>query len=119
MNTDENLVTIRGNVGEQPDLRATPSGTTNVVLEVATSEQWIDPISQEMIKGTEWHKIFFFGSVADFIIRDSKIKKGTRVYITGYLRTRKANVLGRPHKVVEIIGKTCVPVFTRGDNVNE
>lgn len=82
-----NKVILIGNLGQDPDTKAMPSGTTVCNLRIATSESWKDKQSGEMKEQTEWHTVAMFGRLAE--IAGEYLKKGSQVYIEGRLRTRK------------------------------
>ena len=82
-----NKVIIIGNLGVEPDVRHLPSGGQVTNIRVATSEQWNDKQSGEKRENTEWHRIVFFGKLAE--IAGEYLKKGSQVYIEGRLQTRK------------------------------
>jgi single-strand DNA-binding protein len=79
-----NKVILLGNVGKDPEQRATPSGTVIVSFSIATSERFKDATGNWADR-TEWHNLVAFGKVAE-IIRDY-VKKGSKIYIEGSLRT--------------------------------
>jgi single-strand DNA-binding protein len=82
-----NKVIIVGNLGADPDTRAMPSGNSVTNVSVATSESWNDKNTGERQEKTEWHKVVFFGRLAE--IADQYLKKGSQVYVEGKLQTRK------------------------------
>ena len=82
-----NKVTIIGNLGRDPDNRYLPSGEQVTGIAVATSDRWKDKATGEQKEATEWHRISFFGKLAE--IAGQYLKKGSQVYIEGRLRTRK------------------------------
>lgn len=82
-----NKVILIGNLGADPETRAMPSGMTVANIRVATSEQWKDKQSGESKERTEWHSIAMFGRLGE--IAGEYLKKGSKVYIEGSLRTRK------------------------------
>ena len=82
-----NKVTLIGNVGADPELRYTTSGTAIASLSVATSESWTDKQSGEKQERTEWHRVKFFGRLAEIV--GEYAKKGRQVYVEGSLRTEK------------------------------
>jgi single-strand DNA-binding protein len=82
-----NKVILIGNLGSDPESRAMPSGTSVTNIRIATSESWKDKQSGENKERTEWHNVAFFGRLAE--IADEYLKKGSKVYIEGQLRTRK------------------------------
>lgn len=82
-----NKVILVGNLGQDPETRYMPSGgaVTNVTL--ATSETWKDKRSGQQQERTEWHRVVFFNRLAE--IASEFLKKGSKVYLEGSLRTRK------------------------------
>lgn len=82
-----NKVQIIGNLGRDPETRYMPSGDAMTTLAVATSETWEDKTTGEKKEATEWHRITFFGKLAE--IAGQYLKKGSKVYIEGSLRSRK------------------------------
>ncbi|MCK1065032.1 single-stranded DNA-binding protein [Pluralibacter gergoviae] len=82
-----NKVIVLGRVGQDPEIRYSPSGTAFASLSVATSEQWRDKQSGEQKELTEWHKVSIVGKLAE--IAGQYVKKGDQVYFEGQLRTRK------------------------------
>ena len=82
-----NKVIIVGNLGADPETRYLPSGEAVANIRVATTETWKDKQSGEKKEATEWHRISFFGRLAE--IAGEYLKKGSQVYVEGSLRTRK------------------------------
>ena len=82
-----NKVILIGNLGADPETRAMPSGMTVANIRVATSENWKDKQSGENKERTEWHTVALFGRLGE--IAGEYLKKGSKVYIEGSLRTRK------------------------------
>jgi single-strand DNA-binding protein len=82
-----NKVIIVGNLGADPETRYMPSGEAVANIRVATTETWKDKQSGEKKEATEWHRISFFGRLAE--IAGEYLKKGSQVYVEGSLRTRK------------------------------
>jgi single-strand DNA-binding protein len=82
-----NKVIIVGNLGADPETRYTPGGDAVTNIRVATTDKWKDKASGEMKEATEWHRIAFFGRLAE--VAGEYLKKGSQVYIEGSLRTRK------------------------------
>jgi single-strand DNA-binding protein len=82
-----NKVIIVGNLGADPETRYTPSGDAVTNIRVATTDKWKDKASGEMKEQTEWHRVAFFGRLAE--VAGEYLKKGSQVYIEGSLRTRK------------------------------
>jgi len=82
-----NKVIILGNLGANPEVRATRTGGTITTLSVATSEQWTDKNSGQKQEKTEWHRVLLFNRLAE-VARDY-LQKGRQVYIEGKIQTRK------------------------------
>ena len=82
-----NKVILVGNLGADPETRYLPSGEAVTNIRVATTDRWKDKASGEMKEATEWHRIAFFGRLAE--IAGEYLKKGSQVYVEGSLRTRK------------------------------
>jgi single-strand DNA-binding protein len=82
-----NKVILIGNLGSDPEVRSTGSGTTVCSFSLATSESWTDKQSGEKQERTEWHRIKIFGRLGE--IAGEYLKKGRQVYIEGSIRTDK------------------------------
>jgi single-strand DNA-binding protein len=100
-----NKVIIVGNLGADPETRYTPGGDAITNIRVATTDKWKDKASGEMKEATEWHRIAFFGRLAE--IAGEYLKKGSQVYVEGSLRTRKwQDKEGQDRYSTEIRGDT-------------
>jgi single-strand DNA-binding protein len=82
-----NKVILVGNLGADPESKYLPSGDAVTNIRIATTDRWKDKASGEMKEATEWHRIAFFGRLAE--IAGEYLKKGSQVYIEGRIRTRK------------------------------
>lgn len=82
-----NKVILIGNLGQDPEVRYTPSGMAVANLRIATSEQWRDKQTGENKDRTEWHSVVLYGKTAE--IAGQYLKKGRQVYLEGRLQTRK------------------------------
>jgi single-strand DNA-binding protein len=82
-----NKVIIVGNLGRDPETRYLPSGEAVTNISVATTDTWKDKATGEKKEATEWHRVSFFGKLAE--IAGEYLKKGSQVYVEGSLRTRK------------------------------
>jgi single-strand DNA-binding protein len=82
-----NKVIIVGNLGRDPETRYMPSGDAMTSIAVATTDKWRDKATGEQKEATEWHRIAFFGKLAE--IAGQYLKKGSQVYVEGKLKTRK------------------------------
>jgi single-strand DNA-binding protein len=97
-----NKVIIVGNIGRDPETRYMPSGDAVTNISVATSDRYKDKQTGEMKETTEWHRVAFFGKLAE--IAGQYLKKGSQVYVEGRLRTRKwADVSGQEKYSTEIV----------------
>lgn len=108
-----NKVILIGNLGADPETRAMPSGSQVANLRVATSASWRDKQTGEQQERTEWHRVAFFGRLAE--IAGEYLKKGSQVYIEGSLRTRKyTDKQGNERYSTEIIGNELQMLGGRG-----
>ncbi|MDH2370004.1 single-stranded DNA-binding protein [Providencia rettgeri] len=82
-----NKVILIGHLGQDPEIRYMPAGGAVANLTLATSESWRDKQSGEMREKTEWHRVCIFGKLAE--VAGEYLKKGSQVYIEGFLQTRK------------------------------
>lgn len=82
-----NKVILVGNLGNDPEQKAMPNGNPVANITVATSERWKDKQTGQQQEKTEWHRIVFFNRLAE--IAGQYLKKGSKVYLEGQLRTRK------------------------------
>jgi single-strand DNA-binding protein len=96
-----NKVIIIGNLGNDPEQRAMPNGNAVTNITVATSESWKDKESGQQQERTEWHKVVFFNRLAEVV--GQYLKKGSKVYLEGSLRTRQWDKDGQKHYTTEIV----------------
>ena len=82
-----NKVILVGNLGKDPETRYAPSGDAICNITLATTDTWRDKASGEKREATEWHRVVFFGKLAE--IAGQYLRKGSQVYVEGSLRTRK------------------------------
>ncbi len=82
-----NKVILVGNLGQDPEVKYTPDGAAITTISIATSESWKDRNSGETREKTEWHRVVFFGKLAE--IAGEYLRKGSQVYVEGKLQTRK------------------------------
>lgn len=82
-----NKAILVGNLGNDPEVKYTNSGSAIANLTVATSEEWKDKTTGESKSLTEWHRVVLFGKLAE--VAGEYLRKGSQVYIEGQLRTRK------------------------------
>lgn len=109
-----NKVILVGNLGNDPDTRYTPSGTAVTTISVATSETWTDKQTGQKQERTEWHRVKFFGRLAE--IAGEYLRKGSQVYIEGSLRTDKyTDKQGIERYSTDIIASEMQMLGSRGD----
>ena len=82
-----NRVILIGNLGKDPETRYAPSGDAICNTTLATTDTWRDKATGEKREATEWHRVVFFGKLAE--IAGQYLKKGSQVYLEGKLKTRK------------------------------
>lgn len=82
-----NKVILVGNLGADPEVRYLPSGAAVANIRLATTDRYKDKASGELKEATEWHRVSFFGRLAEIV--SEYLKKGSSVYLEGRIRTRK------------------------------
>ncbi len=108
-----NKVILIGNLGQDPEVRFTPSGTAVANLNLATSDTWMDRQSGQRQERTEWHRIVLFNKTAE--IAQQYLKKGSKVYIEGRLQTRKwQDQNGQDRYSTEIVANDMQMLDSRG-----
>lgn len=110
-----NKVILVGNLGNDPDTRYLPDGGAVTNISVATSESWKDKNTGQQNDRTEWHRVVFFRRLAE--IAGEYLKKGSKVYIEGKLRTRQYEKEGQRHYSTEIVADEMQMLDSRGDNM--
>ena len=109
-----NKVIIVGNLGRDPENRYLPSGEQVTSIAIATTDRWRDKATGEQKEQTEWHRISFFGKLAE--IAGQYLKKGSQVYVEGRIRTRKyTDREGIERYATEIIGDTMQMLGSKQD----
>lgn len=112
-----NKVIIVGNLGNDPEIRTMPNGDMVTKISVATSESWTDKNTGERKTQTEWHSIMFYRRQAE--VAGEYLRKGSKVYVEGRLRTRKwQDQNGQDRYTTEIQGDVLQMLDSRqsGDN---
>ena len=108
-----NKVILVGNLGRDPEVRYSPNGQAVANVTLATSESWKDKTSGEKQERTEWHRIVFFGRLAE--IAGEYLKKGAQIYIEGRLQTRKwQDKDGHDRYTTEIVANDMQMLGSRG-----
>ena len=111
-----NKVILIGNVGGDPETRHLPNGNAVTNLTLATSDGWKDKQTGQMQERTEWHRVSFFGKIAE--IAGEYLRKGSKIYIEGRLQTREWEKDGVKRYTTEIVvdmGGTMQMLDSRGD----
>lgn len=96
-----NKVILIGNIGKDPELKYFPNGDAFCNLTLATTENWTDKGSGERKERTEWHNVVFTRKLAEIV--GQYVKKGSKVYVEGSLRTRKWEKDGVERYTTEIV----------------
>ena len=108
-----NKVILIGNCGQDPETRYSASGAAITNINLATSETWKDKQSGQPQERTEWHRVVFFNRLAE--IAGEYLKKGSKVYIEGSLRTRKwQDQQGQDRYTTEIVANEMQMLESRG-----
>ena len=110
-----NKVILVGNLGNDPEVKYTPSGGAVTNFSLATTESWKDKTTGEKVEKTEWHRVVFFNRLAE--IAGEYLKKGSQVYIEGSLKTRKwQDQSGQDKYTTEIVGSEMQMLGSKGDS---
>ena len=111
-----NKVILVGNCGQDPETRVIPSTGASVTnLSVATSESWKAKVTGDQQERTEWHRVVFFKRLAE--IAGEYVRKGSKLYIEGSLRTRKwQGQDGQDRYTTEIVGSEMQMLDSRGSS---
>lgn len=108
-----NKVILIGNLGQDPETRTTPGGTTVTNIRIATSESWTDKASGEKKEQTEWHTVVMWNRLGE--IAAEYLRKGSQVYIEGRLQTRKwQDKQGNDRYTTEIVASEMQMLGGRG-----
>tara|TARA_B100000029_G_C17538164_1_gene945653 strand:- start:845 stop:1300 length:456 start_codon:yes stop_codon:yes gene_type:complete len=115
-----NKVILLGNVGKDPEIKATQNGSKLASFSIATSKRWKDKQTQEYKDKTEWHKVVIFGEGLVDIV-EKYVKKGSKIYIEGEISTRKwSDQQGNDRYTTEVIlqgyNSTLTLLDNRGSN---
>ncbi len=99
-----NKVILLGNIGNDPEVRYMTSGDPVATVSIATTEVWKDKDGSKQER-TEWHRVVFFGRLAQIV--SDYVKKGMSIYVEGTLRTRKwQDQSGQDRYTTEIVAGT-------------
>ena len=107
-----NKAILIGNLGGDPETRYLPNGGAVTNITFATSMSWKDRETGQQNERTEWHRVVFFRRLAE--IAGEYLKKGSKVYIEGSLRTRQWEKDGQKHYTTEIVADEMQMLDSRG-----
>jgi single-strand DNA-binding protein len=111
MSRSLNKVMLIGNVGNDPEIRATSGGTRVAKISLATNRSWPDRSGQQQEK-TEWHRLTFFGKVVDVV--EQYVKKGDRLYVEGRIEYSQTEGEGGPKYWTDIVVNEMVMLGSGG-----
>ena len=113
-----NKVILIGNLGKDPETRYAPSGDAICNITLATTDNWRDKATGETREATEWHRVVFFGKLAE--IAGQYLREGSQVYVEGSLRTRKwQDKDGQDRYTTEIRADEMKMLGSRGDSAGQ
>lgn len=108
-----NKVILVGNCGQDPESKYMPSGNAVTNVSIATSETWKDKQTGQPQERTEWHRVVFFNRLGE--IAGEYLRKGSKVYVEGSLRTRKwQDKSGQDRYTTEIVASEMQMLDSRG-----
>lgn len=108
-----NKVILVGNLGKDPEGKFMPNGNAVTNITIATSESWKDKQTGQQQERTEWHRVVFFNRLAE--IATEYLKKGSKIYLEGSLRTRKWQAQdGQDRYTTEIVASEMQMLDSRG-----
>ena len=112
-----NKVTLIGNLGNDPEVRYGASGNAVANISLATTESWRDKDSGEQQEKTEWHRVVFFGKLAEIV--GEYLKKGRQVYVEGRLQTNKwQDKEGNDRYTTQIVANEMQMLGSKDNNLN-
>jgi single-strand DNA-binding protein len=115
MSRGVNKVILVGNLGQKPEMRYTATQTAVANLSIATTESWKNKETGEPDSKTEWHKVVFFGNLAE--IAEKYLDKGSSVYIEGKIQTRKwQDQEGKDRWTTEVLGNQLTMLGSRSSS---
>ena len=111
MSRSLNKVMLIGNVGNDPEIRATSSGARVAKVSLATNRTWSDRSGQQQEK-TEWHRLTFFGRLVDIV--EQWVKKGDRLYVEGRIEYSQTEGEGGPRYWTDVVVNEMVMLGSTG-----
>jgi single-strand DNA-binding protein len=115
MSRSLNKIQLIGNLGRDPEIRVTSSGTRVASLSVATSREWTDRSGERQEK-TEWHRVSCWDKLAD--VCERYLQKGDRVYIEGSVEYRQVEQDGQVRYFTDIRAREMIMLGGRGDRAD-
>lgn len=110
-----NKVILVGNLGRDPEIRYSQDGTAVANVSLATSDQWRDKSTGERRENTEWHRVVFFGRLAEIV--GEYLKTGSTICVEGKIKTRKwQDQNGQDRYTTEIVADQMKMIGGRNDN---
>ncbi len=108
-----NKVILIGNVGVEPEVRYMPNGNAVATISLATSETWKDKVTGEKQEKTEWHRVVCFNRLGEIV--NEYVRKGSKLYIEGSLKTRKwQDQQGQDRYTTEIVANELQMLDNKG-----
>lgn len=112
-----NKVILIGHVGTDPEVRYMPNGNAVATISIATTESWKDKQTGERQDRTEWHRVVSFNKLGEIV--GEYVRKGSKVYVEGSLRTRKwQDQQGQDRYTTEIVANDLQMLDSKGNNNN-
>ena len=112
-----NKAILIGNLGNDPDMRYTAGGAAVANISIATAESWRDKETGEQQERTEWHRVVFFGRLAEIV--GEYLRKGSQVYVEGRIQTRKwQDKEGQDRYTTEIVANELQMLGSKGGSAN-
>ena len=108
-----NKVILIGNCGNDPETRYMPNGNAVTNLTLATSESWKDKETGNPVEETEWHRCTFYGKLAEIVAE--YVKKGSKIYVEGKLKTRSWEQDGIKRYATDIIANNMQMLDGKGE----
>ncbi len=111
-----NKVILIGNLGKDPEVRYSSTGSAIANITLATSESWKDKQTGENVEKTEWHRVVFYQRLAEIV--GEYLRKGAKIYVEGRLQTRKwqDKTTGQERYTTEIIGDNMQMLDSKGSS---
>ena len=117
MSKGVNKCILVGHLGNDPEVKYMPSGGAVTNVSLATTESWKDKSSGEKVERTEWHRLVFFGKLAEIV--GEYVRKGSQIYVEGKLKTRKWDKDGVDMYTTEIVCDEMQMLGGKGDSAGQ